>query len=91
MNNGTSMYFGIRMSEQKDVRMFPPVPMVYESMPPQALNWEYRVLSIDPRDKELPNVDMLDDLGNAGWLLVGVLPASEREMVYYFVRQKRAE
>lgn len=71
MNNGALMYFGTRMSEQKDVRMFPPVPMVYESMPEQALNWEYRVLSIDPREKPLPDTEELNELGNAGWLLVG--------------------
>jgi hypothetical protein len=90
MESYASMHFGLRMSEQRDVRMFPPVPMVYESMPAQALNWEYRVLSIDTREKELPGVAELNELGSAGWLLVSVVKASEREPVrYYFVRQQR--
>ena len=93
MNNETwtTKYIGILTSEQRDVRMFPPVPMVYETMPAQNLNWEYRVLSIDPREKDLPGTAELNELGNAGWLLVGVLNAGEREIVYYFVRQKQGE
>ena len=90
MNNGESSYFGLRMSEQKDVRMFPPVPMVYEHVPEQPLNWDYRVLTINSREKGLPDVAELNELGSAGWLLVGALNISEREIVYYFVRQKRA-
>jgi hypothetical protein len=70
MDSHASMYFGLRMSEQKDVRMFPPVPMVYETMPEQAMNWEYHVLTVDMREGELPNTDDLNELGNAGWLLV---------------------
>ena len=90
MNTSASMHFGLRMSEQKDVRMFPPVPMVYESMPAQYLNWEYRVLSIDTREKALPDAAELNELGSAGWLLVSVVKAGEREPVhYYFVRQQR--
>jgi len=90
MDRNASMHFGLRMSEQKDVRMFPPVPMVYESMPAQDLNWEYRVLSVDPREKALPDATALNELGSAGWLLVSVVKASEREPVhYYFVRQQR--
>jgi hypothetical protein len=90
MNSHASMYFGIRMSEQKDMRMFPPVPMVYEQVPVQAVTWEYRVLSIDTREKQLPGVAELNELGSAGWLLVSIVKASEREPVhYYFVRQQR--
>ncbi|HLX58206.1 MAG TPA: hypothetical protein VKR83_14390 [Ktedonobacteraceae bacterium] len=91
MNYDGSMYFGIPMSEQKDARMFPPVPMVYETLPQQPLNWEYHVLSIDPRETALPDTAELNELGNAGWLLVGVAREGERGKVYYyFVRQKRA-
>ena len=90
MNSHASMYFGIGMSEQKDIRMFPPVPMVYEQIPAQAVTWEYRVLSIDTREKQLPGLAELNELGSAGWLLVSVVKASEREPVhYYFVRQQR--
>ena len=90
MESYASMHFGLRMSEQKDMHMFPPVPIVYESMPAQDLNWEYRVLSIDPREKALPDAAELNELGSAGWLLVSVVKASEREPVhYYFVRQQR--
>ncbi len=90
MHSHASMYFGVRMSEQKDMRMFPPVPIVYEQVPEQAVTWEYRVLSIDTREKQLPGLAELNELGSAGWLLVSVVKASEREPVhYYFVRQQR--
>jgi hypothetical protein len=62
------------LSEQKDVKMFPPVPMVYEQVPVEPLNWEYRVLSIDLREQDVPTVEELNELGSQGWLLVGVLP-----------------
>ncbi|GAC1567468.1 MAG: hypothetical protein NVS3B14_13620 [Ktedonobacteraceae bacterium] len=70
MSMNDSLYFGMRMSEQKDAHIFPPVPMVYEHVPEQTLNWEYHVLSIDPREKVLPSTSDLNELGNAGWLLV---------------------
>ena len=90
MNTSASMSFGIRMSEQKDMRMYPPVPIVYEQVQAQTVTWEYRVLSIDTREKQLPGVAELNELGSAGWLLVSIVKASEREPVhYYFVRQQR--
>lgn len=67
----TSMYFGVRMSEQKDVRMFPPVPMVYERVPDVPMQWEYHVLTVDLREAALPSTEDLNELGNAGWLLAG--------------------
>ena len=66
-----SLYFGVRMSEQKDMRAFPPVPMVYEQVPVEPQQWEYKVLIVDPREKELLGAEDLNELGNAGWLLVG--------------------
>jgi len=45
----TSKYIGILTSEQRDVRMFPPVPMVYEQVAATAPSWEYHVLTIDVR------------------------------------------
>ena len=90
MDTYASMYFGVRMSEQKDVRVFPPVPMVYEQVPAQTVTWEYRVLSVDTRENPLPGVAELNDLGSAGWLLVSVVKTGEREPVlYYFVRQQK--
>ena len=71
MHTTNSLYFGMRMSEQKDVRIFPPVPMVYEQVPVEPQQWEYKVLVVDPREEELPGVEDLNELGNAGWLLVG--------------------
>ncbi len=70
MDSYASMYFGLHMSEQKDVRMFPPVPMVYETMPAEPLQWEYHVLVVDPREGMLPDTETLNELGSAGWLLV---------------------
>lgn len=59
------------MSEQKDVRMFPPVPMVYEQVSDAPLQWEYHVLTVDLREAALPSAEDLNELGNAGWLLAG--------------------
>ena len=61
------------LAEQKDVHAFPPVPMVYESVPAAPLKWEYHVLSIDLREYDLPSVDELNELGEQGWVLVSVL------------------
>ena len=71
MHTTASLYFGVRMSEQKDMRAFPPVPMVYEQIPVEPQQWEYKVLIADPREKELLGAEDLNELGNAGWLLVG--------------------
>lgn len=71
MNTHASMYFGIRMSEQKEVRMFPPVPMVYEQVADAPLQWEYHVLTVDLREAALPSAEDLNELGSAGWLLAG--------------------
>ncbi len=71
MNSHASMYFGVRMSEQKDVRMFPPVPIVYEQVPDAPLQWEYHVLTVDLREATLPGAEDLNELGDAGWLLAG--------------------
>jgi hypothetical protein len=71
MHTSNSLYFGVRMSEQKDIRMFPPVPMVYEQVPAEPQQWEYKVLTVDTREEDLPGVEDLNELGNVGWLLVG--------------------
>lgn len=79
----------LRMSGQKDVQAFPPVPMVYEHVPAEPLTWEYRVLSVDPREYRAPTVEELNELGSQGWLLVGVLNTERQGAQYYFVRQKQ--
>ena len=75
MNTSASMYFGVRMSEQKDVRIFPPVPMVYENVPAEPQQWEYKVLIVDLRERELLGAEDLNELGSAGWLLIGSVRA----------------
>jgi len=88
----TSKYIGILTSEQRDVRMFPPVPMVYEQVAATAPSWEYHVLTIDVRENDLPDTAQLNELGKQGWILVGVLNAENHGVVhYYFVRQKQGE
>jgi len=66
--------------------------MVYEQVPVEPVRWEYRVLTVDTREEDLPDAVQLNELGAQGWLLVGVLDqkVSERgsKVHYYFVRQK---
>ncbi len=79
-------------SEQRDVPASLHVPMVYEQVTPEPVQWEYRVLSVDTREEDLPDAVQLNELGAQGWLLVGILDlkVSERssKVHYYFVRQK---
>ena len=60
-------------SEQKDVPNSIHVPMVYEQVPVEPVRWEYRVLTVDTREGDLPDAVQLNELGAQGWLLVGVL------------------
>jgi hypothetical protein len=80
------------LSEQKDVPGSLHVPMVYEQVPVEPAHWEYRVLTVDTREEDLPDVVQLNELGAQGWLLVGVLDQGAKErsskVHYYFVRQK---
>jgi hypothetical protein len=66
--------------------------MVYESVAASPQQWEYRVVSVDPREEEPLNEERLSELGAQGWLLVGVLEPSQPEtrprVYYYFARQK---
>jgi hypothetical protein len=68
--------------------------MVYESIATSPAHWEYRILSVDPREEELPDEERLSELGAQGWLLVGVLEPRQSTIQarvhYYFVRQKEA-
>ncbi len=68
------------------------VPMVYEQMPVEPVSWEYRVLTMDAREVDLPDTVQLNELGAQGWLLVGVLDQGTMGksplVYYYFVRQR---
>jgi hypothetical protein len=76
------MPFHATMSGQTDDRFSLPLPMVYEHVAVELPRWEYRVLPIDTRE----------ELGNEGWLLVGMLDqrtsGSGSVVWYHFLRQK---
>ena len=77
------------LSGQPDVHPALPIPMVYENVPVDPVGWEYRVLHVDTREEALPDAAQLNELGDQGWLLVGVLNTGEgRHVQYYFVRQR---
>ncbi len=80
------------LSEQRDAPASLHVPMVYEQVMAEPVHWEYRVLTVDTREQDLPDAVQLNELGAQGWLLVGILDqkVSERssKVHYYFVRQK---
>lgn len=79
---------------QNDVQPALHIPMVYESIAASPQHWEYRVLSVDTREEELPDEARLNELGAQGWLLVSVLEprqsSADGRVYYYFVRQKEA-
>ena len=81
----------ITLSGQTDDRFSLPLPIVYEQAPVTLPRWEYRVLAVDPREEALPQEAQLNELGNEGWVLVGVLDqraSGGRPIVlYYFLRQ----
>jgi len=47
------------------------------------------VLTVDPREEALPGAARLNELGDEGWLLAGVVDQkSNGPIQFYFVRQK---
>jgi hypothetical protein len=66
----------------------PPTPIIFEEAP--RARWEYRVVTIDPREEEPLGEERLSALGAEGWLLAGILPHPAERVVtrisYYFVR-----
>jgi hypothetical protein len=80
------------LSGQKDDHSTMLVPMVYEQVPVEPVHWEYKVLTVDPREVELPDAARLNELGAQGWVLVGVLDqgatGKSSKVHYYFVRQE---
>ena len=65
--------FHTSTSGQPDVRSSMPLPIVYESIPATPTIWEYRVLTIDTRERALPDAAYLNEYGQEGWLLTGML------------------
>ncbi len=65
-----------------------PLPIIYE--PAEPAQWQYHVVSIDPREDEPLDERALAALGADGWLLAGILPpspgSSSARIHYYFVR-----
>ena len=89
----TSSY--TRMTERADIRSSVHIPMVYEEVQPAMQPWEYHVLSIDTSEMALPDGAQLNELGQQGWIMAGIV--DERAMSrgkyvhYYFMRQKPVE
>jgi hypothetical protein len=76
-------------SGQANDRSMMPLPIVYENVPASPIHWEYRVLIVDPREEALPGAARLNELGDEGWLLAGVVDQKSNGPVhFYFVRQK---
>ena len=67
----------------------PPMPIVYERADPPK--WEYRLVTIDPREDEPLTEEALAALGSDGWLLANILTLPDGQIIsriyYYFVRQ----
>jgi hypothetical protein len=68
--------------------------MVYEQVTVEPVHWEYRVLVVDTREEDLPDIVQLNELGALGWLLVGILeqrltgrnwPGEEEQMTREYV------
>ena len=76
------------MAEQQTERSALFIPRVYESA--AAPSWEYHVMSVDPREEELPGEEQLNELGQSGWLLIGMLDeratGKGSHVYYYFTR-----
>ena len=65
-------------------------PIVFERSEPTPQRWEYRVVTIDPREEEPLGEARLAELGAEGWLLAGLLRHGAEHALarisYYFVR-----
>jgi hypothetical protein len=61
--------------------------MVFE--PASRPNWEYRVITVDPREEEPLGEARMAELGGEGWLLAAVMDLASQphgRLYYYFVR-----
>jgi len=88
-----SLSFHRYTSDQRDVHLPLPLPMVYEDAPVVPAQWEYHVLTVDTREEELPTEAQLNELGKEGWLLVGLLDQraykENGRVSYYFARLQK--
>lgn len=66
------------------------IPTVYEDQAAQPMRWKYHVLVIDTREQNLPGEATLNELGQEGWILVGLLDeratGRDSKVHYYFAR-----
>jgi len=90
----TTKPFQRSMSGQPDVQPVLHVPTVYESVPVELPRWEYQTITVDAREEGLLAAERLNELGQEGWLLIGVLDQGaagrSSQVHYYFVRQRLA-
>lgn len=77
---------------QKGAAGFVPELKVYEDIPVEPAHWEYRVVTVDTNSRALPDEARLNEMGNEGWFLVGIVnqgrTVEEAPIHYYFVRQR---
>ncbi|WP_220199161.1 DUF4177 domain-containing protein [Ktedonospora formicarum] len=77
--------------EKQDTHGSAFIPMVYEAA--QAAQWEYKVLTIDPREEALPDAQYLSELGKEGWVLTTILDERSTskggKIHYYLMRQSQ--
>ncbi|MGO8947644.1 MAG: hypothetical protein ACLQUY_08270 [Ktedonobacterales bacterium] len=68
--------------------MMLPLPIVFEAG--AQPKWEYHTVTLDPREEPPLDEARLNQLGQDGWLLAGIIgiPGGERvtRITYYFVR-----
>lgn len=80
------------VGEQAGERARTYIPMVYEKVPTSPTPWEYHVLTVDTSEGALPNVVQLNELGQQGWMLAGMLDERVgnygRHVYYYFARPR---
>ncbi len=64
------------------------LPIVFEAS--AQPKWEYHTVTLDPREEPPLDETRLNQLGQEGWLLAGILgtPGGDRVtcLTYYFVR-----
>lgn len=86
-----SFHTNKQLLEQPVGRFNMPLPIVYEDIPAEPVHWEYHILTIDVRERGLPDATRLNQLGQEGWLLVGIVDqgATGRSSLihYYFARR----
>jgi hypothetical protein len=81
--------YRVRMTNETEGKSALHIPMVYEYAAPPR--WEYRILTVQPAEKSLPDEETLNEFGKDGWIMAGLLDermsGQGRFVHYYFVRQ----